>query len=79
MWTEFCTINAGGVAHYPHCKSCPAMTMKKKAYTVTTMLQAMAVAENASKEAAARQFIVDARRVCGVMLTASDNFYIARE
>ena len=40
-----------------------AMATKRKAYTVTTKLQAVEVAEKTSKEAAARQFGVDPRRI----------------
>ena len=72
-------LNAGGVAHYPSGKSLrPAMAMKKNAYTVSTELQSMAVAEKISKEAAARQFGVDSLRILGgsVKLTNSDNFCV---
>ena len=40
-----------------------AMATKRKAYMVTTKLQAMKVAENTSKEAATRQFAVDLQRI----------------
>ena len=48
------------------------MAMNKKAYTVTTKLQALAVAEKTSKKAAVRNFSVEASRICSavVMLTA---------
>ena len=39
------------------------MATKRKAYTVTTKLQAVEVAEKTSKETAARQFSVDPRRI----------------
>ena len=39
------------------------MATKRKAYTVSTKLQAVAVAERSSKEAAARHFSVDPRRI----------------
>ena len=56
------------------------MATKRKAYTISPKLQAVAVAENTSKDAAARQFIVDKCRVRSrsVMLMASDNFGIAQ-
>ena len=39
------------------------MATKWKAYTVSTKLQAVAVAERSSKEAAARHFSVDPHRI----------------
>ena len=56
------------------------MAAKKKAYTVSTKLQAVAVAEKTSKEAAASQFSIGPRKLCGgsVMLMASDNFHVAQ-
>ena len=56
------------------------METKKKAYTVSTKLQAMAVAENTSNEPAVRQFSVDLHRIRGgtVTLMASDNFRVAQ-
>ena len=50
-----------GVWHSTHVAL--AMATKRKAYTVTIKLQAMEVAEKMSKEAAARQFGVDPRRI----------------
>ena len=52
----------------------------KKAYTVSTKLQAVTVAETTSKEVAARKFGVDPRKIRGgsMMLTASDNFRVER-
>ena len=40
------------------------MATKQKAYSVTNKLQAVEVAQNTSKEAAAKQFQVDLRRIC---------------
>ena len=58
----------------------PVIATKRKAYTISTTLQAMAVAERTSKEAAAKRFSADPRRIhSGVMmLTISDNFRVAR-
>ena len=39
------------------------MATKRKAYTISTKLQAVAVAEKTPKEAVAMQFSVDARRI----------------
>ena len=56
------------------------MALKRKAYTISTKLQAVAEAEKTSKEAAARQFSVDLHiiRLELVMLTTADNFRVAR-
>ena len=73
------TLSTRGVAHHPPGKSLwPAMAMKLKAYTVYSKLQAGAVAEKTSKEAAVRRIGIDPRRIHGrsVTQTASDNFHV---